>query len=67
LSFFQEKSQFFVEKRRSEITSLLTKNDLDPEIKIQLRMEQLFLSQKDFYLRLKEKILGPLIQDDTQN
>ena len=60
LRYFVEKTGFFVEKRKNEIYNYLQNGNLNEEQIVKLNCELKFLENKDFYLKVKNKILGDL-------
>lgn len=60
LRYFVEKTGFFVEKRKNEIYNYLQNGNLNEEQILKLNCELKFLENKDYYLKIKNKILGDL-------
>jgi QLQ len=60
LRYFIEKNGFFVEKRKNEIYNYLQNGNLHEEQIVKLNCELKMLENKDFYLKLRSKILADL-------
>jgi ATP-dependent helicase STH1/SNF2 len=63
-SVFADKMQSFLEKRKLDIDHELRKTSPTDPRYLTLKIELLFLNSKDFYLKLKDNILGSLIQEE---
>lgn len=61
--YFLEKVDFFVNKRKQEITSLLNSEVLSKQSRLKLTAELKFLSLKDLYLKLKDRVLENVLRE----
>ena len=57
LRFFIDKPNFFIEKRKNEIMSYLHSGVVKDEVLLRLNCELKFLELRDFYNKIKQKIL----------
>ncbi len=55
--YFMERVDYYIGKRRQEIMNLLSSDMLSREAHLRLTSELKFLSLKDFYFKLKDKLL----------
>ncbi|CAD8057910.1 unnamed protein product [Paramecium primaurelia] len=65
-TLFSEKMQGYVEKRRQTIEQELKKTHQNDPKYLTLKIELLFINSKDFYLKMKEAIINPLLQEENQ-
>ena len=50
--------KYFIDKRKNEIMRLLEQEHLPDEVKVKLQCELRFLGLRDFYMALKDRVLG---------
>lgn len=55
--------KYYVERRKSEIDSILERQDFLSELKTNLVIEHKYLSVRDTYMRLKDKIVEGLVRE----
>ncbi|CAD8149787.1 unnamed protein product [Paramecium pentaurelia] len=66
MSLFSERMQGYLEKRRLDIEQELKKTHQNDPKYLSLKIELLFINSKDFYTKVKDSILNPLLQEESQ-
>ncbi|CAD8155453.1 unnamed protein product [Paramecium octaurelia] len=66
MSLFSEQMKGYLEKRRSDIEQELKKTHQNDPKYVSLKIELLFINSKEFYLKVKDSILNPLLQEENQ-
>ena len=67
LRFFIDKPNYYLEKRKSEITNYVNSGLIKDEALLRLNCELKFLELKDFYVKLKQKIVEKDISKKTNS
>ncbi len=62
-----DQSKFYTERRKNEIESILERSEVQGTLRQKLTLELKFLSCRDSYLRLKDKVVEGLLRERRLN